>query len=44
MRVSVLMPVYNKAPFVKEAIDSVLNGSFQDFEICLLYTSPSPRD
>lgn len=27
------MPVYNKAPFVKEAIDSVLNGSFQDFEI-----------
>ncbi|MBK7553533.1 MAG: glycosyltransferase family 2 protein [Flavobacteriales bacterium] len=33
MRVSVLMPVYNKAPFVKEAIDSVLNGSFQDFEI-----------
>lgn len=33
MRVSVLMPVYNKAPFVKEAIDSVLNGGFQDFEI-----------
>ncbi len=33
MRVSVLMPVYNKAPFVKEAIDSVLNASFQDFEI-----------
>lgn len=33
MRVSVIMPVYNKAPFVREAIDSVLNGSFQDFEI-----------
>ncbi|MEO8066920.1 MAG: glycosyltransferase family 2 protein [Flavobacteriales bacterium] len=33
MKVSVIMPVYNKAPFVKEAIDSVLNGSFQDFEI-----------
>lgn len=33
MRVSVLMPVYNKAPFVKEAIDSVRQGSFQDFEI-----------
>lgn len=27
------MPVYNKAPFVKEAVESVLNGSFQDFEI-----------
>jgi len=33
MRVSVLMPVYNKASFVKEAIDSVLCGSFQDLEI-----------
>ncbi|MFZ1689160.1 MAG: glycosyltransferase family 2 protein [Flavobacteriales bacterium] len=33
MRVSVLMPVHNKAPFVKEAIESVLNGGFQDFEI-----------
>jgi glycosyltransferase involved in cell wall biosynthesis len=33
MKVSVLMPVYNKAPWVKEAIDSVLNGTFQDFEI-----------
>lgn len=27
------MPVYNKAPFVKDAIDSVLQGGFQDFEI-----------
>ena len=36
MRVSVLMPVYNKAAFVKEAIDSVLRGGFQDFEmICV---------
>lgn len=33
MKVSVLIPVYNKAPYVKEAVDSVLNGSFQDFEI-----------
>ena len=25
--------VFNKAPFVKEAIDSVLNGTFTDFEL-----------
>ena len=33
MKVSVLIPVYNKAPFVREAVESVLNGSFQDFEL-----------
>lgn len=33
MKVSVLIPVYNKAPYLREAIGSVLNGSFQDFEI-----------
>ncbi len=27
------MPVYNKAPFVKEAVESVLHGSFSDFEV-----------
>lgn len=33
MKVSVIMPVYNKAPFLKEAIDSVLNGTFNDLEL-----------
>lgn len=33
MKASVLIPVYNKAPFVKEAVDSVLMGTFVDFEI-----------
>jgi glycosyltransferase involved in cell wall biosynthesis len=33
MKASVLIPVYNKAPYVKEAVDSVLNGTFQDLEI-----------
>ena len=33
MKVSVLIPVFNKAPYVKEAVESVLNGSFSDFEI-----------
>ena len=33
MKISVLIPVYNKAPFVKEAVESVLKGTFTDFEI-----------
>lgn len=33
MRVSVIIPVYNKAPFLQEAMDSILNGSYTDFEL-----------
>lgn len=33
MKVSVLIPVYNKAPFVREAVESVLHGSYQDLEL-----------
>ncbi len=33
MKVSVLIPVYNKAPFAKAAVESILNGSYPDFEI-----------
>lgn len=33
MKVSVAMPVYNKAPFLKEALDSIFIQTFQDFEI-----------
>jgi len=31
-RVSVVMPVYNTADYLKEAIDSILNQTFSDFE------------
>ncbi|WP_447045833.1 glycosyltransferase [Vreelandella sp. H-I2] len=31
--VSVLMPVYNGLPYLTEALDSLLNQTFQDFEI-----------
>ncbi|MCB9170786.1 MAG: glycosyltransferase family 2 protein [Flavobacteriales bacterium] len=33
MRVSVLIPVFNKATFVKEAVRSVLDGSWKDLEV-----------
>lgn len=31
--VSVIMPVYNAAPYLREAIDSILNQTFTDFEL-----------
>lgn len=34
--ISVLMPIYNTAPYLREAIDSVLNQTFDDFELILL--------
>jgi glycosyltransferase involved in cell wall biosynthesis len=33
--VSVLVKAFNHAPYIRETIDSVLNQSFQDFEIVI---------
>ena len=35
-RVTVLMPTYNVAPYVKEAIESVLRQSYRDFELLVV--------
>lgn len=35
-KVSILMPVYNVAPYLKEAMDSILNQTFKDFELIVL--------
>ena len=35
-KVSVIVPNYNHAPYLKERIDSILNQTFQDFELILL--------
>ena len=35
-RVSILMPVYNVAPYLREAMDSILVQTFQDFELIVL--------
>lgn len=34
--VSIIVPNYNHAPFLKERIDSILNQTYQDFELILL--------
>ncbi|MEI6352473.1 MAG: glycosyltransferase [Candidatus Nomurabacteria bacterium] len=34
--ISVIMPVYNGEKFLKEAIESILNQSFQDFELIII--------
>lgn len=34
--VSVLMPVYNAELYIKEAIESILNQSFKDFELLII--------
>ncbi len=36
MKVTVLMPTYNVAPYVKEAIGSVLRQTFSDFELLVV--------
>jgi glycosyltransferase involved in cell wall biosynthesis len=35
-RVSIIMPIYNAQEFLKEAIDSILNQTFGDFELLLI--------
>ncbi len=34
--ISILMPVYNCALYLAEAIDSILNQTFTDFELIVL--------
>ena len=44
-RVAVLMPAYNPGKAINRAVGSLVGGTYPcDIYICLLYTSPSPRD
>lgn len=36
MRFSVIIPLYNKAPYVKKALNSVIVQSFRDFEVIVV--------
>lgn len=33
---SIIIPLYNKEKFIKRALDSILNQSFQEFEIIVV--------
>ena len=35
-KITVLMPVYNAGKYLREAIDSILNQSFSDFEFLII--------
>ncbi len=35
-KVTVLIPVYNAESYLKECIESILNGTFTDFELLLI--------
>lgn len=35
-RIGVLMPVYNAAPFLEEAIDSILNQTYKEFDFYII--------
>lgn len=36
MRFSVVIPLYNKAPYVKKALDSIIGQSFPDFDLVVV--------
>ena len=42
-RITVLMPVYNGEKYLKEAIDSVLDQSYSDFELLIIDDGSTDR-
>ena len=42
-KVTVLMPVYNGETYLREAIDSVLNQTFRDFEFIIINDGSTDR-
>jgi len=36
MRFSVIIPLYNKAPYIEKALQSVLEQTFDDFEVIVV--------
>lgn len=43
-KVSVIVPVYNVAKYLRKCLDSILNQTFQDFEIILISDGPEDDD
>ena len=44
MSVSIIMPFYKKKKFVKASVDSILNQTYSDFEIILIYDDEDLND
>jgi len=42
-KISVIMPVYNAEKFLREAIDSILNQTFKDFEFLIINDASTDR-
>lgn len=36
-KISVIMPVYNSEKYIREAVDSILNQTYRDFELLAIY-------
>lgn len=43
MKISVIMPAYNAEKYIKEAIDSILNQTYADFEFIIINDGSSDR-
>ena len=35
-KVSIIIPIYNVAPFLEQCLDSVWNQTFKDYEVLLI--------
>jgi glycosyltransferase involved in cell wall biosynthesis len=42
VKVSIILPVYDEQPHIRDSIDSILDQSFGDFELCIISEDPSP--
>ena len=43
VKLSVVMPVYNADQFLEEAIESILNQTFKNFEFIIVSSSPTDK-
>ncbi len=42
--VSIILPYYKKREFIKESLNSIINQSYKDFEVLLIYDDDSSED
>ena len=42
--ISIIMPYYNKKKYIEESLFSILDQTFQDFEILIIYDDEQKKD